>query len=245
MIDVKATIFKAINTSFNKLRLLGNNNPKLFKKILFLIALDDIYDWSDYLDENQSVQKRLQELRTNFILCNPELEICRLPFDQHYVNVNTPQTNYTWKRVWDAPDVIFIDSAEEIIDPHAGEWTPDPTCKITIVYFGENDEIKADPITGQPVVNLDNLTVCEKMNLYINRETGTLWYLDTNGSWQQIQDQGMTPETVIELIRTHRGKINRTWNDEDATLDLSIVNDEEEANASVELLTESDLEDIV
>ena len=55
MIDVKKTILKAINKAFDNLRFLGENDPQHFKNILYLIALDDIYDWSDYLNESQSV----------------------------------------------------------------------------------------------------------------------------------------------------------------------------------------------
>ena len=243
MINVKATIFNTLKTAFDKMRLLGINDTSLLKKIMFLTVLDDIYDWSDYLDDKQSIQKRLQELRTNFILCNPEFDVCRFPFDQHYVNVNTPQTNYTWKRVWDSPEVIVINSAEEDVPQETKPWIPDPSCQITIVYFGENEEIKADPTTGAPLVNLQNLTTCEKMNIYINRETGTLWYLDTCGQWKMFENQGMTDEKVIELIRTHRGKINRTWTD--SNIELEILDDQAEANSNLELLTVDDVEEML
>lgn len=109
MIDVKRTIFRNLKKGMDKLRLLANNDIKLFKKILFLIVLDDMYDWSDYLDAPQPIQKRLQELRNNFILCNRDLDICRFPVGDEYVNVNTPQTNNTWRRVWDAQNLDVLD----------------------------------------------------------------------------------------------------------------------------------------
>lgn len=114
MIDVKRTIFGNLKKGIDKLRLLGNNNTKLFKKILFLIVLDDIYDWSAYMDSSQHIQKRLQELRINFIMCNRDLDICRFPPGREYVNVNTPQTNDTWKRVWDDPDVKLIENENDV-----------------------------------------------------------------------------------------------------------------------------------
>lgn len=107
MINIKCTIFENLKNAFYKLRFLGKNNTAFFKKILFLIVLDDMYDWSACLDEHQSVQKRLQELRTRYLMCNRELEICSNPND-YYVNVNTPQSNYTWKRVWDDRSTEFI-----------------------------------------------------------------------------------------------------------------------------------------
>lgn len=114
MIDVKRTIFRNLKKGMDKLRLLANNDTKLFKKILFLIVLDDMYDWSDYLDAPQPIQKRLQELRNNFILCNRDLDICRFPVGDEYVNVNTPQTNNTWRRVWDDPKLKTIEDGSEI-----------------------------------------------------------------------------------------------------------------------------------
>jgi hypothetical protein len=50
MIDVKMTILETIKDKMKRLRFLGDNNPKTFKKILSLIVLDDLYDWSNYLD---------------------------------------------------------------------------------------------------------------------------------------------------------------------------------------------------
>lgn len=245
MINVKSTIFNTLKLAFDRMRLLGDNDTQLLKKIMFLIVLDDIYDWSDYLDENQSIQKRLQELRTNFILCNPEFDVCRFPFNQSYINVNTPQTNNTWKRVWDSEHTVFVDYAEKIIptdDPKP--WTPDPSCAISTVYFGgEDDPIKANA-DGTPLVNVNDLTVCEKMNIYINRETGTMYYLTPDCVWKAVSGQGVDEEEVIKLIKQHRGKINRTWKQD--SIELEIVDESDsDADPEIELLTEDDLEDIV
>jgi len=51
MIDVKETILETIKDKIHKMRFLGQYDTKTFKHILYLIILDDIYDWSDYLDE--------------------------------------------------------------------------------------------------------------------------------------------------------------------------------------------------
>ena len=245
MINVKATIYSTLKTAFNNMRFLGQNDPKLLKKIMFLIVLDDIYDWSDYLDEHQSIQKKLQDMRTQFILCNPEFEICRFPFDKHYVNANTPQTNNTWKRIWDDPDTVWISSKAEPIVPSITPqpWTPDPNCTISTVYFGgADDAIKAD-IDGKPDVNINELTVCEKMNIYINRETGIMYYLTPDCEWKALNGQGIDEETALALIRTHRGKINRTWKND--AISLEIVDETAPAESDLELLTADDLEDMV
>jgi hypothetical protein len=52
MINVKDTIYSTIKDRIDKLRFLAVNDSKVFKKILYLIIMDDIYDWSKYLGES-------------------------------------------------------------------------------------------------------------------------------------------------------------------------------------------------
>lgn len=63
MIDVKTTILETIKDKINRMRMLGENHACTLKKVLYLIILDDIYDWSNYLNQNQAIQRKLQELR--------------------------------------------------------------------------------------------------------------------------------------------------------------------------------------
>jgi hypothetical protein len=49
MINVKNTIYSTIKDRVDKLRFLAVNDSKAFKKILYLIIMDDVYDWSNYL----------------------------------------------------------------------------------------------------------------------------------------------------------------------------------------------------
>lgn len=193
MIDVKATILETIKDKFNRLRFLGDNDPKGLKKILALIVLDDLYEWSDYLDAPQAVQKKIQEMRTNYILCQRDFKIEHTPQEGYYINVNTPQTNYTWKRVWDAPDLFPADWDEISVvvgsDLHPRPFTPDPTCPVSLTYFGEGERIPAD-ILGKPLVDFDTLTICEKMNIYINRKTGQMFFLDPDTcTWKALKGE--------------------------------------------------------
>lgn len=250
MIDVKSTIFKTINDTFDKMRMLGLNDRSLLKKIMYLIVLDDIYDWSDYIDDSQQVQNKLQELRTNFILCNPEFTVCQFPFDQHYVNVNTPQTNNTWKRVWDAPYVKIIDNKIEPFIPEStiSPWTPDPSCEIKLIYFyTEADQTSKQYLELTYGVHGEKLkTICDKMNIYIDRATGQAWYLDTDCTWKPIGNvEGMTQQQVEALLGEY--KINREWIDSEGSnpgkIELTLVKGE--ANNKIELLTENDVEEMV
>jgi hypothetical protein len=60
--------------------------------------------WAGGLDEPQHILKQLVEKRNAILMHNsciiPEYIDCSTA----YVNVNTPQTNDTWKRIWDAAD---------------------------------------------------------------------------------------------------------------------------------------------
>jgi hypothetical protein len=108
-----------------------------------------------------------------------------------YVNVNTPQTNHTWKRVWDAPDIVTIESVEQELEStvNAHPFTPDPTCPVSLTYFGTGETIPADRY-GKPSVDFDTLTICEKMNIYINRETGQMFFLDPKTcTWKALKGE--------------------------------------------------------
>ena len=224
MIDVKNTIFETIKDKIQKMRFLGQYDPITFKHILYLVLLDDIYDWSNYLDESQSIQKRLQELRTQFILDHGEFIVKMTSPNNFYVNVNTPQTNHTWKRVWDAPDVVTIESVEQELETtvNARPFTPDPTCPVSLTYFGTGETIPADRY-GKPSVNFDTLTICEKMNIYINRDTGKMFFLDpqtctwkalkgefaSQVTWDSIVD---APEIIGGINHTITGEVGETDN---------------------------------
>lgn len=189
MIDVKKTILATINDKMKKMRFLGENDPKGLKTILALIVLDDLYDWSDYLEDPSPLQKKLQDLRTQFILCQHVFKIQHTQANGFYVNVNTPQTSHTWKRVWDAPDLINLeDSYIPVINSGSGcePFIPDPTCPVSIVYFDNYDE------HGNPDIDIASLTLCEKMNIYVNRETGQMFYLDPDTcTWKTLKGEAV------------------------------------------------------
>ena len=97
MIDVKNTILETIKDKMKKLRFLGRLDSKGLKKVLSLIVLDDLYEWSNYLEAPQSIQKKLKDMRNKYILCQRDFIIeYNNEVEGAYVNVNTPQTNSTW-----------------------------------------------------------------------------------------------------------------------------------------------------
>lgn len=125
-----------------------------------------------------------------------------------YVNVNTPQTNHTWKRVWDAPDVVTIESVEQELETtvNARPFTPDPTCPVSLTYFGTGETIPADRY-GKPSVDFDALTICEKMNIYINRETGQMFFLDPKTcTWKALKGElasAVTWDSIVDAPKVY------------------------------------------
>ena len=188
MIDIKNTIFQTIKDKINKMRFLGENNPKKLKTLLYLIVLDDIYDWGSYLGEEQLILDKLKDLRNGLVLCNPDFKIQRI-IDDGYYSTNTPQTSASYLRLWDQANTIIVKDpiipGEHSEDPTP--FTPDNTCEIKSVFFGGvYDEYKATKY-GWPDIKLSSLTTCEKMDMYINRDTGVAYYIDnTTGKWKPI-----------------------------------------------------------
>lgn len=119
MIDVDKTIYISLIDKVRKLRYQAQDNPQDFKSILRLIILSDILEWSKGLDLPQSLQESLIQKQVDMILCNPAFKVQYADTSTAYVNVNTAQTNSTWKRVWDSKygvcDYIVEDSPEGVI----------------------------------------------------------------------------------------------------------------------------------
>lgn len=106
MINVNKTIYKNEVDKINLLRYQAKDDIKGFKAILSLIVLSDMIEWSEYLDTPNHVIKKLVDKQMDLILHNS----CIIPHYSNnsrvYTNVNTPQSNDTWKRVWDCLEVV-------------------------------------------------------------------------------------------------------------------------------------------
>lgn len=112
MIDVDKTIYISLIDKIQKLRYQAQDNPQDFKSILRLIILTDILEWSEGLDLPQALQEKLIQKQIDMILCNPAFKVQYKETSTAYVNVNTAQTNSTWKRVWDSPNITQIDKED-------------------------------------------------------------------------------------------------------------------------------------
>ncbi len=115
MIDVKGTIYKSINDAFGMLRYQAKDDPKAFRSILEVSMVDYMLHWASGMLEPQEHLQKLVDLRHDLLMCNPALKLQHLDNSTAYVNVNTPQSNADWKRVWDAPNVLSTEDDEVFI----------------------------------------------------------------------------------------------------------------------------------
>jgi len=113
MININSTIYKSIIDKFGQLRYQAKDDPKAFKAILDVIILDDMLEWASGLDDRQELQEALYEKRQQLLLCNPAFKLQYVDSESAYVNPGTPQSNSTWKRVWDAAESREYTTASE------------------------------------------------------------------------------------------------------------------------------------
>lgn len=247
MINVKDTIYSTIKDRVDKLRFLAVNDAKAFKKILYLIIMDDVYDWSSYIGGSQEVQDIIQHLRYDFIRHNEEFLIERDIDASMYVNVNTPQTNNTWKRVWDSPNVVLLEG-NKFVSNTPQVFVPDPNCKVGMVFFPgyiREDLYVGIDIEGKPSIDLNELTTCEKMNIFINRDTGKMYYLDESCNWKPVTQQLMSKITLDDLAFQVPQGITHSFapgGEDSALLNLSLSSDPSEVSIQ---LADKDLIDEV
>lgn len=249
MINVKNTIYKNINYRIDRLRKLADNNPSVMKKILYLTILDDLFDWADFKEDSQEIQRKLQDCRLKFILNNhdifPEYDCSQ---NCTYVNVNIPRANSQWKRIWDSKESCF--DSDAIISETC--FTVDPTYVPTwispIPYI--KDGIKVIWIEDDTIYyNKELLTVHEMMDYYRD-EQGRFWHLNPKTcEWEraELQQSGnITDEQIkdiADIVKKSIGNVNvAEIGTDDKKLQFTIGDAE---NNIIDIMDQSDLQEIL
>lgn len=133
---INSTIQQSIIDTFGKLRYQAKDDPKAFKDILKIIILDDMIEWSNSVSGMQSdlkkIQQKLRDLQTQFILCNPAFSKQYIDSELAYVNVNTPQSSSTWKRVWDSEQVTTFMEGSKLIGCNGEECIARPRVLVEV-----------------------------------------------------------------------------------------------------------------
>ena len=207
MIHTRKTIFKTLQKRIRELT--KHANPEEFKKILLAVILNDLKEWSEYIPKDNPFI--IEDLLNNLLRDNCFI-IERINNISHasYVNVNTPQTNNTWQRVWDRQSSKTSIPDKVTPTPEKKPWVPDPTCEIKLIYFyidpDKGDESPKDYLDRVYGIYGENLkTICDKMNIYIDRESGEAWYLDNNDcTWKRVggSSTNWTEQQILDAVKS-------------------------------------------
>lgn len=225
MIHTRDTIYTTLKKLLNKLTKLAQYNPKVFKNVIYAVIINDLKEWSEYVPTYDS--NYLVDLLERYMLYHSEFDIKKFIDSNYYVNVNTPQDNTTWYKIPDL-EQDSIDKIKPIIDK---SWTPDKSCIPQVIY-----------LQGLPskILDYSKMTICEKMNVYIDVTTGIAWYLDYDGNWKQVTTEGITKQQVLDLIELHRGEVEVKTTD---NIQLNIV--DKSTNKQINLAPKSKIDELL
>lgn len=233
MINFHETVFQTIKDKIDKMRFVAKNDTKAFRSILNLIILNDVKEWAIYNNECKAKIDYLSKRIDEYILQHSEFIISRQPITS-YTNVNTPQTILDWQRVWDNPEVVYNRETEIPVDSKPS-FEIDPSYNPKFQYF---DHL----VNGLPPYDLNLLTNEEKMDLYIDRSTGLVWYLDEVGNWQLVRqpEQEISWDDVQDKPTVYQG-VTTEINNDVLNTELTI----EPEYGEIELTNDNDVEDML
>ena len=85
----------------DNLQYLAKQDTKTAKDIHLLNIINDVYNQTDWYEVTESNKIKIRKVMDDIILNNSNLVLPTQRFGKTYSNVNTPQTIYTWQKVYD------------------------------------------------------------------------------------------------------------------------------------------------
>jgi hypothetical protein len=85
----------------DNLQYLAKQDTKTAKDIHLLNIINDVYNKADWYEIPESSKIKIRKVMDEIILNNSNLVLPIQTFGTSYSNVNTPQTIYTWQKVYD------------------------------------------------------------------------------------------------------------------------------------------------
>lgn len=105
MIDINKTVLSTIEDKIKREAYQGITDPNAWNIILQMVILQDLMEWCETLDDSNEVKKLIQDKQALLIANNYDIWTIIKDYCSEeilfYRNVNTPQTRYTWQRVFD------------------------------------------------------------------------------------------------------------------------------------------------
>ena len=87
----------------DNLQYLAKQDTKTARDIHLLNIINDVYNQTDWYEVTESNKIKIRKIMDDIILNNSNLVLPTQTFGKTYSNVNTPQTIYTWQKVYDQP----------------------------------------------------------------------------------------------------------------------------------------------
>lgn len=85
----------------DNLQYLAKQDTKTARDIHLLNIINDVYNQTDWYEVTESNKIKIRKVMDDIILNNSNLVLPTQTFGTTYSNVNTPQTIYTWQKVYD------------------------------------------------------------------------------------------------------------------------------------------------
>lgn len=95
------------------LEYLGNNDRVTLRALGTFKILHQLYSWADWFEVCEDKKIKMEQLINCIIMRNSNLILPTIIPGPYYSNVSTPQTIYTWQKVYDMPNV----QVHEDLDP--------------------------------------------------------------------------------------------------------------------------------
>ena len=169
MSDIKNSIVTSISNYLYNLQYLARVNNATQANIMLLIIADEIYDWANWAGASQTEINKLKSFRKCIIQKDSKLVDVVQRTNDFYKNVNTPQTIYTWQRVYDNFDVVTVDDPSGVI--------PEP---YTPPYFWGTVVSNTKPSKNQSLINSGTMVYDDPsgaLNIpYNSINTEYLWF---------------------------------------------------------------------
>lgn len=148
MLDHLQTLYNSVTAQLKDMRKRATWNKTEMKHIMLMIILGDLIEWSNSITK---ADPKWYKIRDAYMMSHPEFILARRsdPYhDRLYTNVNTPQSDELWDRIWDRPDAALIkkvDSPKPEIHDFIYVETPEAWVKR---FITNNKVVLGTDITG-------------------------------------------------------------------------------------------------
>lgn len=100
------TLISSTRDYLNRLLYLGVDESRTLHDLHTLKLIHKIYVWADWMGVDNATIKKIEKILECIIRSNSHIRLPIVIPGTYYTNVNTPQTDYTWRRIIDDPDVV-------------------------------------------------------------------------------------------------------------------------------------------